>query len=333
MPCCNKKPRIRLIHHSVLHPVVTWNDHGCTGSQAQTYQWRFFKNGHLVYATGFAAGATSLAIGTGSTYASLNATAAQITSFLISEGVTIQNGDYLDVEVRVRNCQDEIGASNRIRIIVIVNSNGDCDCAFLTGPATGQIGNTATLPGGLTDTAGLLAFRNGLLNYEGLDFTGEPLLSDDLLLFATLTGCDGTLSQAEVTGETGTVTVPGAFTSLDPADYLLFRNGAALRSFSVSGGELTVTGEPVSESTDRWLFVLLAGSSEGCTFGRILIQVNASGNTVTLPVGYTASNQNKWLLVRGPLLQYPTTGYTVSGSTITLTTPADGEAFWLIVID
>lgn len=330
--CCNKKPRVRLIRKAIFSAIPTWNDNNrCPAGTQRLLQWRFYKNKALVYSTPFAVSTASLGIGAGSTYLYLNASNAQITAFLVGQGVSLSDTDTVCVEVRVRNCQDEYGVSNKV-CFAAEPTESECTCTFETAFDSGQTGNTADPPGGYSANGGELVFSNGLMNPEGNDFTLMPLESSDNLAWVTLDeACDATIEIEEVTGETGTVEIPTGFTGLNPADYLVFRNGAAQRSFSVSGGNLTPAGS-ASEAEDRWHFVRLLGGADGCKFSRITITASGSGTTVNLPSGYSASNSAKWLLFVNELLQYPTTNYTVSGNLVTLTQAADADAVWIIAI-
>lgn len=331
--CCNKKPRVRLIRKAVFSAIPTWNDNNrCNaGGTQRVLQWRFYKNKILVYSTPFAASAASLDIGTGSTYLYLNASNAQITAFLVGQGISLSDSDTVCVEVRVRNCQNEYGISNKV-CFTAEPIESECTCTFATAFDSGQTGNTADPPGGYSANGGELVFSNGLMNPEGNDFTLMPLVAGDNLAWVTLDeACDATIEIEEVTGETGTVEVPSGFAGLSASDYLVFRNGAAQRSFSVSGGNLTPAGS-ASESADRWHFVRLQGGADSCKFSRLTINASGSGTTFNLPSGYTASNQTKWLLFVNELLQYPITNYTVSGSEVTLTQAAVADAVWIIAI-
>lgn len=330
--CCNKKPRVRLTRKAVFSAFPTWNDNNrCPSGAQRLLQWRFYKNKALVYSTPFAVATSSLGIGTGSTYLYLNATNAQITAFLVGQGVSLSNSDTVCVEVRVRNCQNEYGVSNKV-CFTAEPVESVCTCTFATAFDSGQTGDTSDPPGGYEVNGGELVFSNGLMNPEGNDFALMPLDSSDNLAWVTLDEvCDATIEIAEVTGETGTVEVPTAFAGLPSTDYLVFRNGAAQRSFSVSSGNLTPSGS-ASEAEDRWHFVRLQGGADGCKFSRLTITPSGSGITVSLPSGYTASNQSKWLLFVNELLQYPTINYTASGSQVTLTQAAAGDAVWIVAI-
>ena len=131
---------------------------------------------------------------------------------------------------------------------------------------------------------------------------------------------------AEVIGAVGAVGIPPDFTG---QEYLLFRNGAAQRTFSVSGGQLTPNAAP-SAASDRWHFVRLTGGD--CTLGRSTIQASGSGAAFTLSAGFSEANQNKWLLFVNELLQYPGRDYTVSGAAITLATAAAEDQIWIVFI-
>ncbi|MBK8924271.1 MAG: hypothetical protein IPM81_22730 [Saprospirales bacterium] len=216
----------------------------------------FTKNKVLVFSTPFAAPTDSLSIGTGSTYLYLNSTNSQITAYLISQGVSIAETDTICIEVRLKNCQNEYAGSNKICFAAEV-AESDCTCEFATAFYSGQTGNTATPPIGYSANGGQLVFSNGLMNPEGEDFTQMPLESSDNLAWVTLDeGCDATIEMEEVTEQTGTVEVPAAFIGLSSTDYLVFRNGAAQRNFSVLAGNLTPMAQRV-----KWKTVgILSGS-------------------------------------------------------------------------
>jgi len=333
MPCCsNKKPRIRLVRKALFSAIPTWNDNNrCPAGAERLLQWRFYKNKVLVFSTPFGAPTDALGIGTGSTYLYLNATNAQITAYLIAQGVSISETDTICIEVRLKNCQNEYAISNNFCFVAEV-VDSDCTCEFAIAFDNGQTGNTAIPPVGYATNGGQLVFSNGLMNPEGEDFTLLPLESSDNLAWVTLDeGCDAAIAMEEVTGQTGTVEIPAAFTGLSSADYLVFRNGAAQRNFSVLAGNLTPIGA-ASEVEDRWHFVRLQGGADGCKLSRLTISASGSGTTFSLPSGYSASNQGKWLLFVNELLQYPTTNYTVSGSQVTLADPAATDQIWIVAI-
>jgi hypothetical protein len=333
MPCCsNKKPRVRLVRKALFSAIPTWNDNNrCPAGTQRLLQWRFYKNKVLVFATPFAAPTDALGIGTGSTYLYLNATNAQITTYLLAQGVLIAETDTICIEVRLKNCQNEYAVSNKICFAAEVVESA-CTCEFATSFDTGQAGNTATPPIGYSVHGGQLVFSNGLMNPEGEDFTQMPLESSDNLAWVTLDeGCDAAIEMEEVAEQTGTVEVPAAFTDLSDSDYLVFRNGAAQRTFTISSGNLTPSGA-ASEVEDRWHFVRLQGGADGCKLSRLTISASGSGTTFSLPSGYSASNQGKWLLFVNEILQYPTTNYTVSGSQVTLADPASVDQIWIVAI-
>lgn len=318
-----------------LWPVISWTDGNCRYStlNQRTLRWQFYKNGHLLYQTPYDVPTAMLHIGMGSTYVNLLATPADISEYLISIGYSLQTTDILSVRVQARNCNHLTQVSNVIRIPVVI-SESTCPCAYATAFSTGQTGTTATLPGGFTPTAGLLAFRNGILNSAGTNFTVDPLLAGDELMFATLGGCTATLLYWIVNTQTGNVSIPPGFTTLMPSHYMVFRNGVLQYDNMATGGFL-IPMDP-SVPSDVWTFVAITGSAEGCYFGASLIGLTASGSTLALPAGYTATNQNKWLLVRNGVVLYPGSasafGYSVAGSTVTLVTAAASELFWIVPI-
>lgn len=335
MCCCNKPPVVKLSYKLVFQANPTWNDKKCpgTGGAQRQVQWRFFVSGHLVYVTDYGLPSDPLPIGNGSTYLILNATPEAITTFLIGQGVSVEPGDTIGLQVRVRNCEREVADSNIIRIVA-EEPTVDCECEFLTEFQSGITGNSATLPGGFTGE--ILAWRNGLLNYAGNDFTAQPIEETDELMFANLTGCTATLDLETVTGETGAVTKPGAFSALAASEYLLFRNGVLQRGYTQSSGQVT-PADAVSDPTDEWLFARLDNAIAGCTFATVLVGSSVSGATVTLPGGRNSTNQADWILVRNGLVQYPgaasASGYTVNGAgVVTPVEPFAGDTVWLIVI-
>jgi hypothetical protein len=334
MPCCsNKKPRVRLVRKALFSAIPTWNDNNrCPGGAQRLLQWRFYKNKVLVFSTPFGAPTDALGIGTGSTYLYLNATNGQITAYLIAQGISLSDSDTICVEVRLKNCQNEYAGSNKICFAAEVAEEA-CACEFATAFDSGQTGNTATPPVGYSANGGQLVFSNGLMNPEGEDFSLMPLESSDNLAWVTLDeGCDAAIEMEEATGQTGTVEVPAAFTGLSSTDYLVFRNGAAQRSFTLSSGNLTPIGA-ASDATDRWHFVRLQGSADGCKLSRLTISASGTGTTFNLPSGYSASNQAKWLLFVNELLQYPGLNYSVAGSQVTLAEAAGGDQVWIVAID
>ncbi|MCB0534428.1 MAG: hypothetical protein KDD14_19665 [Saprospiraceae bacterium] len=334
MPCCsNKPPRVRLIRKALFRVLPVWNDNArCTGSAQRQVQWRFFRNGVLVFSSAFGAPDSTLAIGTGSSNLLLNASDAQLTAFLVEQEIPVNEGDQICVQVHIRNCQNEYATSNKVCFAATEVSTEACNCEFVTAFDTGQTGNTAIPPGGYSANGGELVFANGLMNPEGADFSAMPLTVDDLLAWITLdAACAGSLDIAEVTGISGDVPVPVDFAGLSASDFLVFRNGACQRAFSISGGSLTPATAP-SEPSDRWHFVRLANTPEGCTLRRLTITASGNGTMFNLPTGYSAANPNKWLLFVNELLQYPTVNYTVSGNQIMLTQVASGDSVWITAI-
>ena len=334
MCCGNIQPIVKLSYKSVFLASPVWNDKRCPGRAGarRELQWRFYINGHTAHITGFGLPTDTLPIGTGSTFLILNASAEGITAFLILQGVVVATGNLLEIEVRIRNCESEYATSNRIRIIAQEPAT-DCDCEFLTNFQSSIAGNSATLPGDFSGE--FFAWRNGLLNYAGNDFSDNPITVGDEVMFATLTGCTATIDTVIVTNQTGTVAIPGPFAALAAANYLLFRNGVNQRGFTQSSGAVTPDGD-ASDPGDIWLFARVADSDTGCKFGSILVGASVSGNSVNLQSGYTSTNQSDWILVRNGLAQYPGSasdyGYTVSAGVITPVVPFDNDLVWLIVI-
>ncbi len=333
MPCCsNKKPRVRLVQKALFSAIPTWNDNNrCPGGAQRLLQWRFYKNKALVFSTPFAAPTASVDIGTGSTYLHLNATNGQITAYLISQDVVLSGSDTICIEVQIKNCQNEYAFSNKICFAAEVVESA-CTCEFATAFDNGQTGNTAIPPVGYSANDGELVFSNGLMNPEGNDFSLMPLESSDNVAWVTLDeGCDAAIEMEEVSEASGIVPVPDGFVALPASDYLLFRNGAAQRTFTVLAGTLT-PDSAASEAEDRWHFVRLQGGSDGCKFRRRTISASGSGTNFNLPAGYSASNQGKWLLFVNELLQYPGLNYSVAGSQVTLEEAASGDQIWIVAI-
>lgn len=328
--CCNKLPRVSLSRKAIFRATVHWNDNNkCTGAHQRQVQWQFFRNKTLVYSTAFASPTAALPIGTNSSYLYLNASNQQLVAFLIGQSVSLSEGDRICVQVRARNCQNEYATSNKICFNAEIPLS-DCTCSFVAAFDSGQSGDTANPPGGYLASGGQLVFSNGLYNPEGEDFSAMLLVENDQLAWVTLDeDCASEFNVAEVTGVTGNVPIPGGFTGLAATDYLLFRNGACQRAFSVSGSNLTPSGPP-SEASDRWHFVQLTGGS--CTLQRITMNAAATGTTSNLPSGYSAANSDKWLLFVNELLQYPSVNYSVSGNQITLNQAAASDAIWIAVI-
>ncbi len=334
MPCCsNKPPHVRLIRKALFRALPVWNDNGrCAGSAQRQVQWRFFRNSELVYSTAFGAPDSTLSIGTGSSNLLLNASDAQLTAFLVEQEISVNAGDKLCVQVRIRNCQNEYATSTKVCFAATEVSTEECNCEFVTAFDFGQNGNTAIPPGGYSANGGEMVFANGLINPEGADFSAMPLTVDDLLAWVTLdAACEANLELAEVTGVSGDVPMPVDFAILPASDYLVFRNGACQRTFNIAGGNMTPATAP-SEPSDRWQFVRLADTAEGCTLRRLTITASGNGTAFNLPTGYSAANQNKWLLFVNELLQYPAVNYTVSGDQITLMQAASSDSVWIAVI-
>ena len=329
MPCCNKRPVVFLAYKSVFFATVTWNDHGCTGDNTRQLRWHFYINGILRYTTPWGLPSDVLPIGTNSTYTAINASATVLTEYLHDQqAVNVSDGDSIKVIVEALNCEEETGRSNPVVVFAVIPES-DCECEFSVGIETGQTGDTADLDG-FDDTNGLLVFRNGQLNYAGIDFTDAELVAEDVLEFLSVTNCDAVIEKEEVSGEVGTVTIPSGFTSLNLNAYLLFRNGVLQRGFSQGGGVVTPAGA-ASESEDAWMFVRL-DSEEGCRFGSQLVVANKTGSTFTMPTGFTFDNFEDWRLFRNGLLMTPELDYGMDGSILELTTPASGEDFWIVKI-
>lgn len=286
-----------------------------------------------MHTTAFGEPSDALPIGSGSTFAQISGTISDIVDFLATVSVSVAVGDIVELLLTAKNCESEQATSNRLRYQATAPST-PCDCTFLTNYQTGLTGNSATLPSGFA--APIFAWRNGLLDYNGNNFTGDNLQALDELMFANLTGCTATIEQATVTGATGNVPVPTAFQGLPVADYLVFRNGLAQLGQSVSGNNL-VPSAP-SDALDEWMFAKVSGSTTGCKFRTVLVSNDVDGATVSLPSGYTSANQSDWIFVRNGLAQYPVPssafGYTVNTSgVLTPVVPFENAQVWLITID
>lgn len=334
MCCCNLPPQVVLTRKMVFRAHPTWNDQDCVGfgGAQRQMQWVFYVNGRFRHQTAYATPTTPLPFGSGTNWV-VNATDEQITDYLIGVGLTVAEGDLIEVRVRIRNCEGQTALSNPIRLLAQLPSV-DCECEFLTEYQSGITGDEATLPGEFTGQ--FFAFRNGLLNHLGNDFTAQPLEETDELMFATLSGCAATLDLEIVSEETGTVTVPGAFSGLAASQYLLFRNGVMQRGYLQAAGQVT-PADSASDPTDEWLFARLENAIAGCTFTILSVGSGVSGATVTLPGGYNSTNQPDWILVRNGLVMYPNAGsdfgYSVSaGGIVTPTVPFSADTLWLVII-
>lgn len=335
MSCCCQRPpyvSIRKVTGGV-NSTVQWNDRGCRGANKRFLRWTFFKNGRLVHTTAFGEPSDALPIGSGSTFAQINGTVSDIVDFLGTVSVTVNVGDIIELLLAAKNCESEQASSNRLRYQATAPSTA-CDCTFLTNYQTGLTGNSATLPSGFT--APIFAWRNGLLDYNGNNFTGDNLAALDELMFANLTGCTATIEQASVTGATGNVPVPTAFQGLPITDYLVFRNGLLQLGQTLSGNNMVPNA--ASDPLDEWMFAKVSGSTAGCKFRSILVSNDVDTSTVNLPSGYTSANQSDWIFVRNGLAQYPVPssafGYTVNTSgVLTPVVPFENAQVWIITID
>lgn len=330
--CCNKLPVVVISRKSLIATKVTWNDRGCSGLNTRRLRWRFWVRGRFVYETPIGLPTDILPIGTGSTYAYINATDAEITSFVqTASGISIATGDVIQIRAVAYNCEGESAESNVLSLLAQPTFS-ECYCTFLTEFQTGITGASAVLPGGFS--ANLLAWRNGLANYAGNNFSG--LESTDELMFADLTGCAATLDKETVSGVTGNVPIPIAFQSVPVSDYLLFRNGLLQYGHTVLGTNIVPTNAP-SDLLDDWMFVRVEGSANGCHFRAVLVSASYSGATVSLPGGFNSGNQSDWVLFRNGLSQYPVpasaSGYVVSvGGVVTPVIPFSADQIWVIEI-
>jgi|GEM_PF-5182611 len=334
--CGNKPPVLRLTRRTVYQVVnLVWNDRNkCAGAPTQRrLRWNFYRKGNLIYQTAFGATGASLPIGNGSTYLYLNATPAEISAYLVAQMVSISQGEVLTIRVQAVNCDAEYGLSNPLLFQASIPVSA-CDCVYNRTEVTGLTGNSASLPGSLNGTNGILAFKNGVLNYGGLNFTGNALESTDQVQFVTIENCTTALTiSSVVTGITGgSVPIPSAFLPLSSTQYMVFRNGLLQRTIAVLAGNIVLEGN-LSVAEDEWLFVALnTNPALGCVFGKITIGANISGATAMLPSTYSASNQNKWLLFRNGVLQHPGNAYTVSGSMLSFVDALVGDELWIQTI-
>lgn len=333
MCCCGKKPTVKLYKQVVYSTQTVWNDKKCpgTGGVVRQMQWRFYRNGYFVFFTPFAVPTAPLPIGTGSTYELLNATPSEIVTYLLSQGVTLYSGDVVEIEVKVRNCEREEAISNRQRIIVAIS---DCECVYAFDYQTNVTGNSVTLPGIFSTE--IFAFRDGLLNYAGNDFSDEPLVQSNELMFVTLTNCTSVLAQEIVTGVTGNVPIPLAFQGLQPTQYALFRNGLAQKGYIHIADAVQPLDEP-SADADTWLFARIDDPVGDCNLNTVNVGNAVTGLSTTLPGGYSSENQERWILFRNGVAQYPNpeslNGYSVNSSgAITPNTAFFSDNLWLLVI-
>lgn len=332
MCCGTNMPAVKLTKEITYRPEYLWRD-TCRGIGQQRFvQWCFYRNGRIAWITPYAAPTASLPIGTGSTYSNMNATPLDISTYLVTNGIPVVAGDIIDIRVRIKNCQNELALSNYIRIIGVNVNVTECFCDLIRAYATGQTGLTPTPPGGYTAVGGELVFVNGVLTDGALD---EPLVSTDEIMWVTLSGaCTDTLRIDNVTAQTGNVTVPAGFITAVPnnLEWLVFRNGILQNTYSVSGS--TLTPNDASDPSEAWTFVGLTGGD--CALSQVSVSASASGATVALPSGYSATNVAKFIPVRNGLAMYDaansTSGYSVSGSTITAETDFNNELVTIIAI-
>ena len=333
MACCGSKPRVKLLRTTAFRPEYGWHDTCRPGTPARQVQWLFYRNGQFVCSTAYGAPTDPLAIGSGSNYSWLNATDADIVSFLIGQGVTTDTGDFIQVRVRIRNCDNERAISNPIGLIA-PDVSATCTCSFVRAYDNRQTGTNPVPPVGFTPVGGQLFFVNGLLAEIPLT---DPLINDDELLWLTLSGgCEDSFATASTTGATGNVTVPGGFITAvpDSTRWIVTRNGIIQSGFGFSFGTTLVPSVP-SEPEDEWTFIGLTGGD--CSLITVPVSGSATGSSINLPSEYSAANASKFIPVRGGLLMYESagseSGYTISGSTLVPDVPFDQEEIWLIAIE
>ncbi len=327
--CCGAKPIVKLIRNPSLSfvPFINWKDGRCVFPRSRVIRWQFFVNGVLRYSTAFATPLSSLPIGTGSTYSSLNATNGQITDYLGTLGITVNVGDFVGVRVEIRNCDRETATSNTI-LFVAESVGPACLCDF---SRTYSIGSGTITP----SPGGQVAFINGLLNATPLV---NPVEAGDEFMVLALSGlCGDTFQVNAQTNQTGNVTVPAPFLAAVPnaANWIVARNGQIQSTYSPVLGFTAITPVIPSEPSDEWLFVGLTGGD--CAFVNIAGSSSASGTSLALPAQLSAANAAKWLPVKNGLAMYAAgnsvSGYSVSGNTITFEDALAGDEIWYIFLD
>jgi hypothetical protein len=337
MGCCGN-PTVRLTRRATIQPSIRWADN-CTVQPAQRQiQWAFRVNGVTRYLTAWGVPTAALSIGSGSTYSVLNGTNQQIVDFLVGQGVSVVAGNTIEVYVNIRNCERERATSNTVRFVAPAPSSSSCDCSWVFGYTSGQTGNTAVPPGGYVLTGGELVTANGMLNPNGRNYAANPLSPADELAFVTLdSGCAESLTIVNATGLTGaSIPVPLALSAQAAnQNMIVVRNGAFELVNGVSFGNVALNPSVgPALATDQFTFFALTVGD--CVLETVVVGLAANGLTISLPSGYTAANQNKWLLVRTGLLGYDAaqsvSGYSVVGSTVTFETALSGEDVWLIAI-
>lgn len=331
--CCGANlPAVRLNKLTTYRPEYLWRDN-CRGIAPQRLvQWLFYRNGRFVLSTPYAATTAALAIGTGSTYSNLNASPADITTYLVNNGIPVVAGDVIDIRVRIKNCDNEIALSNYHRIIA-ASVLPTCNCNLIRAYATGQTGTIATPPPGFVAVGGQLLFVNGLIT-DGT--VRDALVATDELMYVTLSGgCTDAFRLDTVTGQTGNVTVPAGFLAAVPnsSEWIIARNGVIQSGVTVAGN--LVTPSDPSDPSDTWLFLGLTGGDCGLT--QVSVSALAFGPTVALPTGYSAANIAKFIPIRNGVAMYDAansvSGYTISGATITVETDFNNELVTLITIN
>jgi hypothetical protein len=332
MACCGSKPRVTLLKNASYRPMIDWHDRCASGTPPRQLQWLFYRNGSFVYSTTYGQLTDSLPIGSGSTYSILNATEVEIVTFLVGQGITINTGDFIQIRVRIRNCDKEFAISNAIGFSAPVIIVPACTCDFVRAYDIRQTGTNPIPPVGFTPVGGQLFFVNGLLTDGNIT---DPLVNEDELMWLTLSGgCDDSFEIATVNNAIGNVTVPPGFLSAVPnsAGWLVARNGVIQSGFTYSIGQ--IIPDTPSAPDDVWLFVGLTGGD--CTFITVPVNAFAVGATLNLPGGYSATNQARFLPIRDGVVMYNAAnsedGYTLSGSVLTAVTPFTNEEVWLLAI-
>ncbi len=331
MSCCGSKPRVSLIKTAAYRPIIDWHDRCTSSTPVRQIQWLFYRNGTFVYSTAYGVPTAPLSIGSGSTYSLLHATEAEIVTFLVGQGISIEGREIIEIRVRIKNCDKETALSNPIRFSAPAVME-TCNCDFVTGYDTRQTGLTPVPPVTFTPVGGQLLFVNGLLTDGTLV---DPLVNSDELMWLTLSGgCDDAFEVASATGFTGDVTVPSGFLAAVPnsTDWMVARNGVIQTGISYASGDITPSAP--SDPNDIWVFAGLTGGD--CAFLTESVSENYTGSSVNLPPGYSASNADRFIPVRNGVVMYAAaqsiSGYTISGTVLIPETAFLNEEVWLISI-
>lgn len=327
--CCQKLPRLRLRRQALFSLQVDWNDLGCPIGHSRLLRWHIRLDGALVWSSPWASPQDTLPLGSDSNYLHLNASAGQITAFLIGEGLIVNAGETICLQAQALNCQQESAWSNVLCFSASAPPPLTCDCDFVWAREEGLEGIQATPPPAFTASDPMLVFCNGLLNPLGEDFSTAPLQLEDQLAWIGLDDCPLVLQTALVLGQSGSVSIPPAFSGLGFSELMLFRNGLALWDFDIQGSTVQITDAP-STPADSWFFVRLAAGV--CSFEHTVLSLDFSGDTLDLPQGYSTANASRWLLFINGLLQYPDWNYVLNNQRIELAQAAQNDAIHLLAI-